>query len=48
VFFAETAKEQPREQVSTIPEVFFSTAHQGFDEGADGSGVTRALFHRQP
>ena len=48
MFFAETAKEQPMEQVSAIPEVFLSTVHQGFDDRADGSDVTRVLFHRQP
>jgi hypothetical protein len=41
VFVAETAKEQPTERLSAIPEVFLSSRPQGFDDGADGSDVTK-------
>lgn len=49
MFFAETAKEQPMEQVSAVPEVFLPSRQQGLDDGAGcGDGMTRVLFHRQP
>jgi hypothetical protein len=36
------------EHISAVPEVFIPSRHHGVDDGADGSDMTRALFHRQP